>query len=145
MEFMELCYARDEVLWLLWHNDNLPQQTSKRKSHEDLATANSLSCDFTWKNGGCWLGNIAKLCNDITSNFLFLYNSYFSFISQRTVYQVFALKFSFCKYTMWHKFLYELCWISFTISSGTNDFIKLCVFQFAQSQSHVTYYRTFVL
>ncbi|GJQ81682.1 putative membrane-associated protein [Trypoxylus dichotomus] len=36
MVFMGLCYARDEVLWLLRHNDNPPQQKSKGKSHEDL-------------------------------------------------------------------------------------------------------------
>lgn len=36
MVFMGLCYARDEVLWLLRHNDNPPQQKGKGKSTEDL-------------------------------------------------------------------------------------------------------------
>lgn len=36
MIFMGLCYARDEVLWLLRHNDNPPQQKGKGKSTEDL-------------------------------------------------------------------------------------------------------------
>jgi NCK-associated protein 1 len=36
MVFMGLCYARDEVLWLLRHNDNPPQQKNKGKSTEDL-------------------------------------------------------------------------------------------------------------
>lgn len=36
MVFMGLCYSRDEVLWLLRHNDNPPQQKSKGKSTEDL-------------------------------------------------------------------------------------------------------------
>lgn len=36
MIFMGLCYARDEVLWLLRHNDNPPQQKNKGKSTEDL-------------------------------------------------------------------------------------------------------------
>lgn len=36
MVFMGLSYARDEVYWLLRHNDNPPQQKSKGKSTEDL-------------------------------------------------------------------------------------------------------------
>nr|XP_022911596.1 membrane-associated protein Hem isoform X2 [Onthophagus taurus] len=36
MVFMGLCYARDEVLWLLRHNDNPPLQKNKGKSTEDL-------------------------------------------------------------------------------------------------------------
>lgn len=36
MVFIGLCYARDEVLWLLRHNDNPPQQKGKGKSTEDL-------------------------------------------------------------------------------------------------------------
>jgi hypothetical protein len=31
-----LCCARDEVYWLLRHNDNPPQQKSKGKTAEDL-------------------------------------------------------------------------------------------------------------
>ncbi|PSN55803.1 Membrane-associated protein Hem [Blattella germanica] len=34
--FIGLCYARDEVYWLLRHNDNPPQQKSKGKTAEDL-------------------------------------------------------------------------------------------------------------
>lgn len=34
--FIALCFARDEVYWLLRHNDNPPQQKSKGKSAEDL-------------------------------------------------------------------------------------------------------------
>ncbi|XP_077288371.1 nck associated protein 1 Hem [Arctopsyche grandis] len=34
--FMGLCYARDEVFWLLRHNDNPPLQKAKGKSTEDL-------------------------------------------------------------------------------------------------------------
>lgn len=34
--FMGLCYARDEVFWLLRHNDNPPLQKTKGKSTEDL-------------------------------------------------------------------------------------------------------------
>jgi Membrane-associated apoptosis protein len=33
---MGLCCARDEVLWLLRHNDNPPQHKAKGKSAEDL-------------------------------------------------------------------------------------------------------------
>lgn len=36
MVFIGLCYARDEVLWLLRHNDNPPQHKTKGKSTEDL-------------------------------------------------------------------------------------------------------------
>lgn len=36
MVFMGLCYARDEVLWLLRHNDNPPTHKTKGKSTEDL-------------------------------------------------------------------------------------------------------------
>ncbi|XP_030759273.1 membrane-associated protein Hem [Sitophilus oryzae] len=36
MVFMGLCYSRDEVLWLLRHNDNPPQHKAKGKSTEDL-------------------------------------------------------------------------------------------------------------
>lgn len=36
MVFMGLCYARDEVLWLLRHNENPPQHKGKSKSAEDL-------------------------------------------------------------------------------------------------------------
>ncbi|XP_018565798.1 membrane-associated protein Hem [Anoplophora glabripennis] len=36
MVFMGLCYARDEVLWLLRHNDNPPIHKTKGKSTEDL-------------------------------------------------------------------------------------------------------------
>lgn len=36
MVFMGLCYSRDEVLWLLRHNDNPPQHKTKGKSTEDL-------------------------------------------------------------------------------------------------------------
>ncbi|CAG9836304.1 unnamed protein product [Diabrotica balteata] len=36
MVFMGLCYARDEVLWLLRHNDNPPVHRTKGKSAEDL-------------------------------------------------------------------------------------------------------------
>lgn len=36
MVFMGLCYARDEVFWLLRHNENPPQQKGKSKSAEDL-------------------------------------------------------------------------------------------------------------
>ncbi|XP_018322242.1 membrane-associated protein Hem [Agrilus planipennis] len=36
MVFIGLCLARDEVHWLLRHNDNPPQQKSKGKSSEDL-------------------------------------------------------------------------------------------------------------
>lgn len=34
--FIGLCYARDEILWLLRHNDNPPVVKSKGKSTEDL-------------------------------------------------------------------------------------------------------------
>lgn len=34
--FMGLCYARDEVCWLLRHNDNPPQQKGKGKGADDL-------------------------------------------------------------------------------------------------------------
>ncbi|KAK7790225.1 hypothetical protein R5R35_014534 [Gryllus longicercus] len=34
--FMGLCCARDEVFWVLRHNDNPPQQKSKGKTAEDL-------------------------------------------------------------------------------------------------------------
>lgn len=34
--FIGLCCARDEVYWLLRHNDNPPQQKSKGKTAEDL-------------------------------------------------------------------------------------------------------------
>lgn len=34
--YIALCFARDEVYWLLRHNDNPPQQKSKGKSAEDL-------------------------------------------------------------------------------------------------------------
>lgn len=34
--FIGLCFARDEVYWLLRHNDNPPQQKSKGKTAEDL-------------------------------------------------------------------------------------------------------------
>lgn len=34
--FIGLCYARDEVFWLLRHNDNPPLQKGKGKSTEDL-------------------------------------------------------------------------------------------------------------
>uniref|UniRef100_A0A1B6E8D2 Membrane-associated protein Hem n=1 Tax=Clastoptera arizonana TaxID=38151 RepID=A0A1B6E8D2_9HEMI len=34
--FIGLCFARDEIYWLLRHNDNPPQQKSKGKSAEDL-------------------------------------------------------------------------------------------------------------
>lgn len=34
--FIGLCYARDEVFWLLRHNDNPPLQKAKGKSTEDL-------------------------------------------------------------------------------------------------------------
>lgn len=34
--FIGLCFARDEVYWLLRHNDNPPQQKNKGKSTEDL-------------------------------------------------------------------------------------------------------------
>ncbi|KAG8290874.1 Nck-associated protein 1 [Homalodisca vitripennis] len=34
--FIALCFARDEVYWLLRHNDNPPQQKSKGKTAEDL-------------------------------------------------------------------------------------------------------------
>lgn len=33
---MGLCCSRDEVLWLLRHNDNPPQHKAKGKSAEDL-------------------------------------------------------------------------------------------------------------
>ncbi|CAH1175635.1 unnamed protein product [Phaedon cochleariae] len=36
MIFMGLCYSRDEVLWLLRHNDNPPTHKTKGKSTEDL-------------------------------------------------------------------------------------------------------------
>lgn len=36
MIFMGLCYARDEVLWLLRHNDNPPLQKVKGKTAEDM-------------------------------------------------------------------------------------------------------------
>ena len=36
MVFIGLCSARDEVMWLLRHNDNTPLQKNKGKSHEDL-------------------------------------------------------------------------------------------------------------
>ncbi|KAL1505704.1 hypothetical protein ABEB36_005209 [Hypothenemus hampei] len=36
MVFIGLCYSRDEVLWLLRHNDNPPQHKTKGKSTEDL-------------------------------------------------------------------------------------------------------------
>ncbi|XP_076252392.1 nck associated protein 1 Hem [Rhynchophorus ferrugineus] len=36
MVFIGLCYAKDEVLWLLRHNDNPPQHKAKGKSTEDL-------------------------------------------------------------------------------------------------------------
>lgn len=35
--FMGLCYARDEVYWLLRHHDNLPLQKGKNKSTDDMA------------------------------------------------------------------------------------------------------------
>ncbi|XP_039285471.1 membrane-associated protein Hem [Nilaparvata lugens] len=34
--FIGLCFAKDEVYWLLRHNDNPPQQKSKGKTAEDL-------------------------------------------------------------------------------------------------------------
>jgi len=34
--FMGLCYARDEVVWLLRHHDNPPQHKGKSKTTEDL-------------------------------------------------------------------------------------------------------------
>lgn len=33
---MGLCYARDEVVWLLRHHDNPPQHKAKSKTTEDL-------------------------------------------------------------------------------------------------------------
>lgn len=36
MVFTGLCYARDEVYWLLRHNENPPQQKGKSKSADDL-------------------------------------------------------------------------------------------------------------
>ena len=33
---MGLCYARDEVVWLLRHHDNPPLQKGKSKGTEDL-------------------------------------------------------------------------------------------------------------
>jgi len=33
---MGLCYARDEVVWLLRHHDNPPQHKGKSKATEDL-------------------------------------------------------------------------------------------------------------
>ncbi|KAH8374401.1 hypothetical protein KR093_006193, partial [Drosophila rubida] len=34
--FIGLCLARDEILWLLRHNDNPPLLKHKGKSNEDL-------------------------------------------------------------------------------------------------------------
>lgn len=34
--FIGLCFARDEIYWLLRHNDNQPQQKNKGKTAEDL-------------------------------------------------------------------------------------------------------------
>lgn len=36
MVFIGLCLARDEVYWLLRHNDNPPQQKGKGKTADDL-------------------------------------------------------------------------------------------------------------
>jgi len=33
---MGLCYARDEVVWLVRHHDNPPQHKGKAKTTEDL-------------------------------------------------------------------------------------------------------------
>jgi len=33
---MGLCYARDEVVWLVRHHDNPPQHKGKTKATEDL-------------------------------------------------------------------------------------------------------------